>query len=221
MTFRRVEIKGEKMKKIYIFTWLTWIALVSVAPAATGESISQIYQQSYNEEAKGNYGEAILVLQRAERAGDSGYLLHLRMGWLHYLAGKYPESINSYRKAIIKNKDSIEAKLGLMLPLMAYGKWADAEKIGEEIVAADKLSYLGNSRLAYIYYNLKLYKDAESYYRKLLTYYPGDLEMMAGLGWSLLKQGKNEAAEKTLGEVLRYAPNHVSANAGMQLIRGK
>ncbi len=209
------------MAKRRIFICVMGMALIAFVSVARAESIPQIYQQSYNEEAKGNYGEAILVLGRAERAGDNGYLLHLRFGWLQYLAGKYPESANSYRKAIVKDKNSIEAKLGLMLPLMAQGKWADAEKVGEEIVAVDKLSYLGNSRLAYIYYNLKLYKDAESYYRKVLTYYPGDVEMMAGLGWSLMKQGKKEAAEKTFAEVLRYAPNHVSANAAMRTIRGQ
>ncbi len=197
---------------------MVFLALVS---AAWGESIPRIYQQSYNEEASGNFGEAILVLGRAERAGDNSYLLHLRMGWLQYLAGKYPESANSYRKAIVIDRNSLEAKLGLMLPLMAQGKWADAEKVGEEIVVVDKLSYLGNSRLAFIYYNLKLYKDAEAYYRKVLTYYPGDVEMMAGLGWSLLKQGKNEAAEKTFAEVLHYAPDHVSANAAMRTLRGQ
>ncbi len=209
------------MTKGNIFICMIGMALLAFVSVARGESIPQIYQQSYNEEAKGNYGEAILVLGRAERAGDNSYLLHLRFGWLQYLAGKYPESANSYRKAIVKDKNSIEAKLGLMLPLMAQGKWADAEKVGEEIVAVDKLSYLGNSRLAYIYYNLKLYKDAESYYRKVLTYYPGDVEMMAGLGWSLMKQGKKEAAEKTFAEVLRYAPNHVSVNAAMRTIRAQ
>lgn len=209
------------MEKRNISICIMGMVLFALVSVAGGESIPQIYQQSYNEEAKGNYGEAILVLGRAERAGDNSYLLHLRFGWLQYLAGKYPESANSYRKAIVKDKNSIEAKLGLMLPLMAQGKWADAEKVGEEIVAVDKLSYLGNSRLAYIYYNLKLYKDAESYYRKVLTYYPGDVEMMAGLGWSLMKQGKKEAAEKSFAEVLRYAPNHVSANAAMRTIRGQ
>jgi tetratricopeptide (TPR) repeat protein len=209
------------MKKICILTLIMWMALLSVASAAAGESIPQIYQQSYNEEAKGNYPEAILVLHRAERAGDSSYLFQLRMGWLNYLAGKYPESVNSYRKALIKGKDSIEAKLGLMLPLMAQSKWTDAEKVGKEIIAVDNFSYLANSRLAFIYYNLKLFKDAESYYRKVLNYYPGDMEMQTGLGWSLLQQGKKEAAQKVFAEVLFYAPNQVSASVGMGMIKGQ
>jgi tetratricopeptide (TPR) repeat protein len=85
----------------------------------------------------------------------------------------------------------------------------------------DQLSFLANSRLAFIYYNLKQYKEAEAYYRKILSYYPGDIEMQAGLAWSLLKQDKKEQAEKVFGEILRYVPNHVSANAGIKIAKGK
>jgi len=45
--------------------------------------------------------------------------------------------------------------------------------------------------------------------------------MQVGLAWSLLKQDKKEAAEKAFGEILRYVPNHVSANAGMKMVKGK
>ena len=210
-----------KKRKILTVIILFISLLLSSNWTAWSESIPQIYQQSYEEEAKGNYQEAILVLMQASRAGDNSYLYHLRLGWLQYLMSKYIDSVNSYRKAAILNKDSIEAKLGLMLPLMAQGKWSDAEKVAKEILSLDPLSYLGNSRLAYIYYNLKQYKDAEASYRKVLSHYPGDIEMQVGLAWSLLKQDKKEAAEKAFGEILRYVPNHVSANAGMKIIKGK
>jgi tetratricopeptide (TPR) repeat protein len=210
-----------KRRKILIFTILLGAFSLSALSRGSSESIPKVYQQSYEEEAKGNYQEAIFVLARASRAGDNGYLYHLRLGWLQYLAGRHLDSVNSYRKAVVMSKDSIEAKLGLMLPLMAQGKWSDAEKVGKEIVSVDMLSYPANSRLAYIYYNLKQYKEAEAYYRKILLYYPGDIEMQAGLAWSLLKQDKKEIAGKVFDEILRYVPNHVSANTGMKIVKGK
>jgi tetratricopeptide (TPR) repeat protein len=211
------------MKKRKILTSIVLIGIFSLSTISTtwGKSIPAIYQQSYDEEAKGKYQEAIFVLMQAGQAGDNSYLYHLRLGWLQYLAMKYPDSVNSYRKAAILNKDSIEAKLGLMLPLMAQGKWSDAEKVAREILSLDKLSYLANGRLAYIHYNLKQYKEAEAYYRNVLLHYPGDIEMQVGLAWSLLKQDKKEAAEKVFSEILRYVPNHISANAGMKLAKGK
>ena len=211
------------MKKRKILTSMILVGAFSLFAIATtwGATISAIYQQSYEEEARGRYQEAIFVLMQASQAGDNSYLYHLRLAWLQYLATKYPDSVNSYRKAGLFNKDSIEAKLGLMLPLMAQGKWSDAEKVGREILSLDKLSYLANSRLAYIYYNLKQYKDAEAYYRNVLLYYPGDIEMKAGLAWSLLKQDKKEEAEKVFSEILHYVPNHISANTGMKIAKGK
>jgi tetratricopeptide (TPR) repeat protein len=208
-------------RKILTFIILLGTFSLSIISTAWSQSIPKIYQQSYEEEARGNYQEAIIVLMQAGQAGDNSYLYHLRLGWLQYLASKYPDSANSYRKAVIISKDSIEAKLGLMLPLMTQGKWSDAEKVGREILSLDKLSYLANSRLAYIYYNLKQYKDAEAYYRNVLSYYPGDIEMQVGLAWSLLKQDKKESAAKVFDEILRYVPNHVSANTGMKIVKGK
>jgi len=212
------------MKKRRLLTFIILLGVLSPISTIWGESvppISRIYQQSYEEEARGNYQEAILALTQANRAGDNSYLYHLRLGWLQYLASKYPDSVNSYRRAAVLGKDSIEAKLGLMLPLMAQGKWYEAERVAKEILSLERLSYLANSRLAYIYYNLNQYKEAESYYRKILVYYPGDIEMQVGLAWSLLKQDKKEVAEKVFEEILRYVPNHVSANAGMKIAKGK
>lgn len=188
---------------------------------ATGQSVSEIYQQSYDEEGKGNYMEAIFTLGRTERMEEKSYFFHLRMGWLNYLAKRFGESSSAYQRALRLNRDSIEARLGLMLPLMAQGKWTDAEKIGKEIVLLERASYLANSRLAYIYYNMKEYKEAESYYRKVLQHYPGDIEMQAGLAWSLLSQDRKGEAEKAFAEILRVAPNHVTANVGIKMIKGK
>ncbi|MDI7260689.1 MAG: tetratricopeptide repeat protein [Thermodesulfobacteriota bacterium] len=209
------------MRRRRFITFMILLPLFAFLSNASGESISQIYQQSYDEEGKGNYMEAIFIMMRAERSEEKSYLFHLRMGWLNYLAKKFTDSASAYQRAVRLNKDSIEARLGLMLPLITLGKWTDAEKLGKEILLLDKASYLANSRLAYIYYNMKLYKEAEAYYRKILQYYPGDIEMQAGLAWSLFKQDKKGDAEKIFSEILRYAPNHVTANVGMKMVKEK
>jgi len=209
------------MRKKKLLMLLAFSLLWGWASAVWSQPVSQVYQQSYDEEAKGNYTEAILILMRIERSEEKSYLFHLRLGWLHYLAKKYPESAIEYQKAVNLNKESIEAKLGFMLPLMAQGRWTDAEKIGKDIFTLDRASYLAISRLAYIYYNLNRYREAESYYRKVLQYYPGDIEMQAGLAWSLLRQDKKADAEKVFNEILRYAPNHITANVGMRMLKEK
>lgn len=207
------------MKNKRLIAWILMFALIPFLSYASKDSVSQIYQRSYDEEGKGNYKEAILILIQAERLEEKSYLFHLRLGWLYYLAKQFSDSANAYQKAIRLHKDSIEARLGLMLPLMAQGRWPEAEKVAKEILQIDRASYLANSRLAYIYYNMKSFKEAEIYYRKVLQGYPGDVEMQAGLAWSLLKQDKRDEAEKVFGEILKVAPNHVSANVGLKLIK--
>jgi len=61
-------------------------------------------------------------------------------------------------------------------------------------------------------------KDAELSYRRVLEAYPADVEMRAGLGWSLLKLGKAEEAARELRLVLEVAPRHVSAKAGLDVL---
>ncbi|MBS3918583.1 MAG: tetratricopeptide repeat protein [Deltaproteobacteria bacterium] len=209
------------MKKRKMFALMMFLILFPFFSHASRESVSQIYQRSYEEEGRGNYTGAIFVLMQAERLEEKSYLFHLRLGWLNYLAKKFPDSANAYQRAVRLNKDSIEARLGLMLPFMAQGRWAEAEKVGKEILLLDRASYLANSRLAYIYYNMKSFKEAETYYRKILQSYPGDVEMQAGLAWSLLKQEKKEEAEKIFLEILKIAPNHVTANVGIKMIKEK
>jgi len=58
----------EKRKMLIVFVLFSVLSLSSIW-TAWSQSIPQIYQQSYEEEAKGNYQEAILVLMQASRAG--------------------------------------------------------------------------------------------------------------------------------------------------------
>jgi hypothetical protein len=42
--------------------------------------------------------------------------------------------------------------------------------------------------------------------------------MRTGLGWSLLKQGRNKEAREAFEAVLLYAPDQVSAREGLGLV---
>ena len=79
--------------------------------------------------------------------------------------------------------------------------------------------YRGNSRLAYIQYNMGHYADAADRYRRILALYPSDVEMRAGLGWAELKQGNADEARRTFEAVLRVAPGHGSAREGLDAVQ--
>mgnify|MGYP000438131178 CR=1 FL=1 len=58
-------------------------------------------------------------------------------------------------------------------------------------------------------------REAEEAYRSVLADWPADADMNAGLGWTLLQQGRKADARKVFEELLRWAPAHASANQGL------
>ena len=63
---------------------------------------------------------AALKGQLAKRPASDFVIL--RVGWLQYLAANYNDSIESYKKALNLNPKSLEARLGMALPLLAQKK---------------------------------------------------------------------------------------------------
>ena len=107
----------------------------------------------------------------------------MRIGWLAYLTEDYAASKNAYRKAVRLKPASLEARLGLLLPLLASGSLAEVAVVAAEVLQADPLNYLGNLRLASAYYQLGRYSSAAICYERLRRIYPGDLSVMSGLAW--------------------------------------
>ena len=82
-----------------------------------------LWQNSYTLETAGKYVEAISAIDAIPANGPDAELKLLRRGWLYYLPGSFNESIREYRLAIERNSKSIDARLGLTLPLLAAKRW--------------------------------------------------------------------------------------------------
>jgi len=184
------------------------------AGSAHAAGVPELYQASYDLEAVQDYAGALAKMDDIARSGED-YVYHLRRGWLLYLLGRYGDSAEAYRAAVKVAPGSIEARQGLVLPLMALKRWSDAQGVCHELLERAPADYRGNSRLAYIHYSMGDYAGAADRYRKVLELYPSDVEMQAGLGWAQLKQGKVADARQTFEAVLRVAPSHVSAQEGL------
>ena len=52
-------------------------------------------------------------------------------------------------------------------------------------------------------------------YRKLRDLYPSDHDVRSGLGWSLLKLGRNQEAAQEFKDLLAINPSHVLAKQGL------
>ncbi len=199
------------MKKM-AFTLLFALVLPAAAAAA---SATELYQQSFGLESAGSYSEALARMDQLAAAGEDDYLLHLRRGWLLYLNGRYADAAEAYALAVDRAPNSVEARLGQTLPLMALKRWTEAEVACREVLNLAPGNYTAMSRLAWVLFSQGKFTEAERAYRDVLAQYPADNDMQSGLGWSLLRQGRSDAARTAFEVVLRTVPGHVSAGQGM------
>lgn len=164
---------------------------------------------------KGDYPKAIEPLSRLSNPGSSAYIVELRLGWLHARIQNWAESIVHYRKAVDAAPRAIEPRLGLMAAQQGAQKYADALLTGQDILRLDAVNYTALSRMAWILYSQQDYRRAAAYYRKLVTLYPGDTDMLLGLGFSLKFMGQAGEAAACFNKVLLLSPNNPRALEGL------
>jgi tetratricopeptide (TPR) repeat protein len=197
---------------------LALLALAAPRLAHPSDATADAWRRSYAAEARGDAAAAIEALARLP-ADEAPYVAALRRGWLLHLAGRADEAVQAYERAVGLAPQALEARLGLMLPLMAQRRWVDAERVGREALglAPGDPTVLG--RLAWIDYLQGRYEAAERGYRRALAAYPSSAEWRAGLGWALLKQGRIDEARAELRLVLVFAPDHAAARDGLAALQ--
>jgi tetratricopeptide (TPR) repeat protein len=178
------------------------------------EGASQ-FQQSYDREIAGRLSEALGALDGLSPARKESYPAQARRGWLLFKLGRHGESAEAYQRAITAAPKAIEPRVGILLPLQALKKWSEVESQAKAALALDADNYLASLRLAWALYNQSRYAEAASLYARLRELYPSDADARSGLGWSLLKQGNNEAAARELRELLAIQPRNTLARQGL------
>jgi tetratricopeptide (TPR) repeat protein len=197
------------------------ILLLLVIPmrATAPDDIIQVFNSSLTYESQDKSAEALQELEKAYPSAKSNYLVNLRMGWLHYSSQKYEFSEKYYRLALDLNKKSIEAMLGLTLPLAAQNKWDDVVKLYEAILEIDSDQYDANLRLGQILLNRGNYAQAQKHLGNVHLHYPGDYESNLSLGWANYYLGKKERAVECFTAALMLSPQDTSALRGMNLVK--
>ena len=73
---------------IFVAVMMT-LAMPGAAPAAEAASVQELYRLSYATEARGDPAGALHFMDEAVKQGETGYVLHLRRGWLLHLARRH------------------------------------------------------------------------------------------------------------------------------------
>jgi tetratricopeptide (TPR) repeat protein len=204
------------------FSLILTALLISVSSYGMSYSeIKKLYQKSYTYEKNGDYKDAVKALMPIYESYPNGYTVNLRLGWLYYLMKNYANSEYHYRKALKALPSSIEAMLGLSLPLMAQSRWSDLESLMYRVIKIDYYNYYGNLRLCKALTEEKKYSIAESISRKMLVIYPTDVNFLNQLAISLYNQDKVSYAKSIFENVLTLDPENTTAKKYLKLIEPK
>lgn len=196
------------MKKL---TMILLFVFVSSLFAITPEEIQEAYHKSFNYEQIEDYENAIRTLSPVLDEFPNGYTVNLRLGWLYYLLGKYANSIEHYQKAVQSVSTSLEAKNGLLLPLLAQNKYNEVTSTAYQVVSVDHYNYYGNMRLAFALRMQKKYDQAEQLLNKMLAVYPTDITFLTELALIKYNQGDTEKAGGLMWDVLTLDPENETA----------
>jgi tetratricopeptide (TPR) repeat protein len=202
----------------FLKVWLSLfsIMLVLVLQAQEYEDIRQAFRASYVMQADSNYIGGISELEKVYEEGS--YEINVRMGWLYYLSGSYPEAASCYEKCIRLKPLSIEARLGYALTVSAMGNWTLAEERYEEILEIDPENSWVNYRMGLIHYNREDYQQAFWYFENVVNHYPFDYDSVIMLAWTAYQLGKQREAKVLFQKALLMKPDDNSAKEGLGLV---
>ncbi len=195
------------------------LALAAAAPRA--EANPEVWRRSYALEAQGDTRGALAAMESLPADAQRTYLYALRRAWLLYQAGRFDDAVASYRQAAQLSRSAIEPRVGELLPLLALRRWQDAERLAREVLRMDEDNYLASRRLALALYNLGRFDAAKSAYQAVLARYPGDLEMLTGVGWCELRLNHRSDAAEAFRAVLAVSPDDANATAGLTAAAGR
>ena len=189
------------------------VTLTATAATPTEIEIRDAYHKSYRYERSQNYADAIKALSPVVSAYPQGYTVNLRLGWLNYLIGSYATARTHYETAIKTAPDSLEAKLGHTLPLMAQERYDDADVAATQVLRIDPSNYLANLRLAFAYRLLKKLDAAEDLLNRMLILYPTDISLLTEYALIKVARKQNPDAKRVFNDILTLDPENVVAKA--------
>ena len=187
---------------------LFFCLLLSVS---TAYADSSIWKNSYDLEAEKKYNEAAeLLLPKIQNSIKSEFAV-LRYAWLNYLAADYNKAIENYKNAITYNPNSLDARLGIMLPLMAQNRWREATLYGEQVIAIAPWQYYAHIRVMACEAAQLMWSKLESHAKLVNERYPSDPDVLIYLARAQSNLRKTSDALTSYKKALEILPGNTEA----------
>ena len=201
---------------IFAFAFIL-TSYTAVTRAQNYDALISAFQQSYLNEASGDYHKAIENLRFVY--SEDTYEINLRLGYLCYLSGRFTESMAYYSKAVELMPLSVEARLGIVLPASAMGNWSQVIRHYEKILEITPNYSIVLHRLGLIYYGKNDFSTAERYFEKVVNLFPFDYDALTMLAWTKLRLNKTREAKVLFYKALMHTPTGSSAVDGLDLLK--
>ncbi|MCB9191365.1 MAG: tetratricopeptide repeat protein [Flavobacteriales bacterium] len=193
------------------------LTVIWTGTMAQDAKLQAAFKSSYTKEASSDFTGAIKDLKSVY--SETSYELNLRLGWLHYSAGLFTESMAYYKKAIELMPASVEAKFGYVYPAAAVGNWDQVKTQYENILRIDAKNSQAHYRLGLIFYGREEFDKALQHFQVGFNLYPFDYDFNLMMAWTSLKMGKMREAKVLFSKVLLLSPDDESALEGLSLIK--
>jgi tetratricopeptide (TPR) repeat protein len=203
-------------KSMRILLLLLSLGIINTVYAEETDSTLSVWSQSYALESSHKYQQAADLIEPLVKKNETLEIANLRLGWLYYLQAKYKKSIDYYTNALNYNSKSIDAHLGLTLPLLAQKRYKSATKHTQQVLSLSPNNYSASAKMMYIYYLQKKWNSLNKFSTNISTYYPNLVEPIVYIARANFYSGKKDMAKKFYQKVLMLMPTHIEANSGVK-----
>lgn len=175
--------------------------------------VKTLWALSYQAEAVGQYQKSLDYIGKILAKAPSNEFALMRQAWTFYLLGKFNDSVYGYKSIIERNPNSIEARQGLTLPLLAQKRYGEVSIEARKIITLSEWDYIGRIRLLAATEGLKKWEQLGAQASELSNHYPSDVASIIYLAHAEAWQGHVELAKLVYAKVLERSPDNLEANA--------
>ncbi len=198
------------LRKAILISIVSALCVVGGA-SAQANAAENIWRESYTLEAAGKYAPAGSVLDVVQSSSPDYDFVLMRRGWLNYLQGKHNDAIRDYNLALTANPKSVEALLGITLPLMAQQRWREAAMAAKKVLAVSPWDYTAHVRLMVCEEGEKKWQDLAQHAGEFSARFPSDATALVYLARAEAWLGNVKRAQAAYTRVLARLPTHVEA----------
>lgn len=178
---------------------------------------AQSWTASLEAETNKKLDVAIADVRAFQQAGGDPFLASERLGWLSYSSGDYGAAEQFYGLASRVIPTAINPLLGLLNTAQAQKDPAKIERAAGSLLHTEPSNYRAQMALGQLHLSARDYPRAASEFRRVLLYYPDDLDATSGLAWAAYYLGGKREALALFQRILTVSPDYAYAQRGLDL----